>query len=127
MNTQLIETIIFQLAIPFLLSKGHSKNFLPSLTLISFQVKATDADEGINGELTYELPLGIAEDKFRVDSRTGRITTTGPLDRESKSLYSLMVRLRESMYRILLCSGSVRKCFNGISTVDSEGKCSRRK
>ena len=55
------------------------------------KVKATDADEGINGELTYDLPLGIAEDKFRVDSRTGRITTTGPLDRESKSIYTLTV------------------------------------
>ena len=54
-------------------------------------MKAIDADEGINGELTYDLPLGIAEDKFRVDSRTGRITTTAPLDRESKSIYTLTV------------------------------------
>ena len=71
---------------------------MSSLYIRSVQVKATDEDEGINGELTYDLPLGIAEDKFRVDPRTGRLSTTAPLDREAKSIYTLTVYVSDGAF-----------------------------
>ena len=72
--------------------------FLSRLTSPNPQLKATDEDEGINGELTYDLPLGIAEDKFRIDARSGRLSTTGPLDREAKSIYTLTVYVSDGAY-----------------------------
>ena len=44
---------------------------------------------GANGEITYEIPQGIADDKFTVDSMTGVILTTARLDREIMSSYLL--------------------------------------
>lgn len=42
---------------------------------------------GINGNLTYLIPSGMAGDKFAVDPRGGHITTTVSLDREERSYY----------------------------------------
>lgn len=63
-----------------------------SLTLwhISAQVVrilATDEDAGANAQLTYTIPPGLADDLFVVDAN-GQITTTAPLDRETKSSYT---------------------------------------
>lgn len=46
-----------------------------------------DPDAGNNAKLQYQIPAGLADDKFEVDSN-GVIRTTTPLDRETKSVYT---------------------------------------
>jgi hypothetical protein len=38
----------------------------------------------MNGHLTYSIPDGVAGNNFRVNSTTGVVTTTLPLDREAR-------------------------------------------
>ena len=45
--------------------------------------------EGTNGEITFEIPNGNADDMFTVDATTGVIVTNDRLDREAKSAYSI--------------------------------------
>lgn len=53
------------------------------------QVTATDADAGINARITYSLTMTF--DLFKIDSDTGKITTTAPLNREVTPVYRLEV------------------------------------
>nr|XP_033326579.1 protein dachsous [Megalopta genalis] len=58
-------------------------------------VNASDPDQGVNGQITYS----IGEETswlFRVDNKTGVITTAGPLDRERQSTYSFVVIATDS-------------------------------
>uniref|UniRef100_H2ZF79 Cadherin domain-containing protein n=1 Tax=Ciona savignyi TaxID=51511 RepID=H2ZF79_CIOSA len=55
-------------------------------------VRATDADIGLNGEISYFLSNTTGLDgKFTVDTMTGVVTTTAPLDREEKGSYNFLV------------------------------------
>jgi protocadherin-16/23 len=47
--------------------------------------------------LTYEIPQGIADDCFTVDSLRGIVTTKGTFDRETKDLYTVPIYVMESM------------------------------
>ncbi|XP_039243241.1 protocadherin gamma-B5-like [Pipra filicauda] len=61
------------------------------------QVRATDADAGSNGRVSYSfgnVPAGIRE-LFAVDSENGEIRTAGPLDFEEKSEYSFALEARD--------------------------------
>lgn len=49
------------------------------------------------GNLTYEIPKGIADDCFTVDSLRGIVTTIGTFDRETKDLYTVPIYVMESM------------------------------
>lgn len=55
------------------------------------RVQAYDADEGSNSEITYSITERDTNFPFAVDSRTGQIHTTKPLDREEKHRYSFQV------------------------------------
>ncbi|XP_009993847.1 PREDICTED: protocadherin gamma-B3-like, partial [Chaetura pelagica] len=60
---------------------------------LAFQVKATDSDEGTNAEITYSFS-GIAKNAlqvFSLDSRTGDVKVTGPLDYEEGKYYEATV------------------------------------
>lgn len=66
---------------------------VPVGTLI-LQVKATDADSGLNGEIVY----GLSEQTrklygmtFDIDNRTGELRSAVTLDRETTSIYHLVV------------------------------------
>jgi protocadherin-16/23 len=47
--------------------------------------------------LTYEIPKGIADDNFNVDSVRGIVTTKGTFDREIKDFYTVPIYVMESM------------------------------
>ncbi|NWT07234.1 PCDGH protein, partial [Mionectes macconnelli] len=70
---------------------------LPAGSLV-LQVRATDADAGSNGRVSYSfgnVPVEIRE-LFSLDSDTGEIKTAGPLDFEDKSEYSFALEARDS-------------------------------
>jgi len=54
------------------------------------QVKATDADYGINAELTYRIQKG-AYDDFAIDSKTGEVTLSGKLNFDTRKHYELEI------------------------------------
>ncbi|XP_062392879.1 protocadherin beta-16-like isoform X4 [Sardina pilchardus] len=60
-------------------------------------VSATDADEGANGEVTYEFSRisDKAARLFSIDKVTGEIKVTGPIDFEEKSDYELRVQAKD--------------------------------
>ncbi|XP_037090674.1 protein dachsous-like, partial [Pollicipes pollicipes] len=58
------------------------------------RVSADDLDEGGDGGLTYHIPDGLAGDMFRVDARTGEVSTAARLDRETHATHVLTVYAR---------------------------------
>ncbi|XP_053372256.1 protocadherin beta-16-like isoform X3 [Clarias gariepinus] len=57
-------------------------------------VSATDADEGVNGEVSYEFSR-ISDEAgklFSIDKITGRITVTGNVDYEEETSYEMRVQ-----------------------------------
>ncbi|XP_042593820.1 protocadherin gamma-A11-like isoform X14 [Cyprinus carpio] len=63
------------------------------LDTVVVTVRATDADEGQNGEVTYEFSRisDRARKLFSLDSNTGAIRVTGVLDFEEEAVYELRV------------------------------------
>jgi protocadherin-16/23 len=49
------------------------------------------------GNLTYEIPKGIADDSFTVDPLRGIVTTKGTFDRETKDMFTVPIYVMESM------------------------------
>uniref|UniRef100_A0A8U7P6D6 Uncharacterized protein n=1 Tax=Corvus moneduloides TaxID=1196302 RepID=A0A8U7P6D6_CORMO len=63
-------------------------------TLVA-RMNATDADEGTNREVRYEIDTIVppsASDVFSIDANTGEIRLTGGLDFEAVNLYDLNVK-----------------------------------
>ena len=56
-----------------------------------FQVKAKDADEGVNSQVKYSITGGEQKEHFSIDEDSGFINTATKLDFESKESYSLTV------------------------------------
>uniref|UniRef100_A0A3Q1J4Z7 Cadherin domain-containing protein n=1 Tax=Anabas testudineus TaxID=64144 RepID=A0A3Q1J4Z7_ANATE len=52
-------------------------------------LSALDPDEGVNGRIRYSLRGG--EGRFFIDPVSGMVSVAGPLDRETKAEYSLLV------------------------------------
>ncbi|XP_078810275.1 protocadherin gamma-A6 isoform X26 [Oryzias latipes] len=61
------------------------------------RVSASDADEGINGEITYEFSRLSEKSKklFSLDEKTGEIVVTANIDYEEGSKYELMVEAKD--------------------------------
>ncbi|XP_053677409.1 protein dachsous [Anopheles nili] len=57
-------------------------------------VVATDADDGINGEITYSISGGNNGNKFSIDLHSGAITAR-PLDREVHAKYVLQITAQD--------------------------------
>ncbi|KAA8588936.1 hypothetical protein FQN60_010281, partial [Etheostoma spectabile] len=67
------------------------------LDTVVVTVAATDADEGLNGDVTYELSR-ISETGRRVfalNHNTGEIKIIGPLDFEKESIYEMRVDAKD--------------------------------
>ncbi|XP_060526708.1 cadherin-99C [Cylas formicarius] len=56
------------------------------------QVRAIDADEGINALVSYSIPFGLP---FDIDNQTGEISTNRPLDFESQKEYQFVVTAKD--------------------------------
>ncbi|EDO46189.1 predicted protein, partial [Nematostella vectensis] len=71
-------------------SSSILENSAPSS--FSFKLAATDADEGTNARITYNLSRN---DAFMIGASSGVITLAQPLDRENKSTYDLAIQARD--------------------------------
>lgn len=55
------------------------------------RISASDADEGLNGDVVYTIVDGNDDGRFKVDETTGQVTLARPLDRETTPRYLLTV------------------------------------
>ncbi|XP_071382566.1 protocadherin beta-16-like [Centroberyx affinis] len=68
------------------------------LDTIVVTVSATDADEGVNGEVRYELHH-VSEDSnvFSLDEKTGEVKVNGPIDYEEESSYEIRISVTDGL------------------------------
>ncbi|XP_031443108.1 protocadherin beta-15-like [Clupea harengus] len=83
-----------------LFSQNVYKASLPEnspLDTLVMTVNATDADEGPNGEVSYEFSLisSKARGAFSLNTKTGEIKVIGPIDFEDESKYELLVEAKD--------------------------------
>lgn len=64
------------------------------LRKVLLQVKAEDADVGVNRKITYTL-VSNAKGTFEIESGTGMISLTKPLNRERQENYTLQVKAQD--------------------------------
>ncbi|XP_055744900.1 protocadherin gamma-A11-like [Salvelinus fontinalis] len=71
----------------------------PPLDTVVVTVSATDADEGVNGEVTYEFDDVSDENSnvFSLDHETGKITVVGPIDYEKESSYEMQISAKDGL------------------------------
>ncbi|KAM6946229.1 LOW QUALITY PROTEIN: protocadherin-16 [Aplochiton taeniatus] len=62
---------------------------------VLFTLRATDQDTGDSGRMEYKISAGDPSGDFRLDSHSGVLSTTRPLDRESRASYSLTVTVQD--------------------------------
>uniref|UniRef100_A0A8C9XHJ3 Cadherin domain-containing protein n=1 Tax=Sander lucioperca TaxID=283035 RepID=A0A8C9XHJ3_SANLU len=62
-------------------------------------VSATDADEGVNGDVTYDLSHVSDDDVnvFSIDPKTGDIRVTGVIDFEERSSFEMRVESKDGL------------------------------
>ncbi|KAG7471220.1 hypothetical protein MATL_G00122070 [Megalops atlanticus] len=60
-----------------------------------FTLRATDQDAGDSGEVEYRIVAGDPDGDFHLDSSSGALSTSRPLDRERKARYALTVVARD--------------------------------
>ncbi|XP_062281222.1 protocadherin gamma-A11-like [Scomber scombrus] len=74
-----------------------AENSSPDTTVV--RVSATDADEGVNGDVTYDFGH-VSEDDvnvFSIDSTTGEIRVTGAIDFEESSSFEMRVQAKDGL------------------------------
>ncbi|XP_033948121.1 protocadherin gamma-A11-like [Pseudochaenichthys georgianus] len=66
---------------------------------IVIKVSATDADEGVNGDVTYDFGHGSGDDvnAFSIDLKTGEIKVSGVIDFEETSSFEISVEAKDSL------------------------------
>ncbi|XP_048580321.1 uncharacterized protein LOC116612238 isoform X2 [Nematostella vectensis] len=62
------------------------------------RLTSTDADQGRNAHVIYNLLAGSGIGTFRVDNTTGEITLQKPLDREVMDFFSLFVSVSDPLF-----------------------------
>ncbi|KAM4585678.1 uncharacterized protein V3H82_004654 [Fundulus diaphanus] len=69
------------------------------LDTVVLTVSATDADEGVNGDVTYDFGR-VNEDvrkKFSIDHKVGEISVTGAVDYEVTTSYEIRVKAKDGL------------------------------
>ncbi len=56
-----------------------------------FQLVAVDIDKDANGKVKYSIDLGNVGNVFSIDAGTGQLKTSGVIDRELRSSYTLQI------------------------------------
>ncbi|KAF2367299.1 Cadherin [Trinorchestia longiramus] len=79
------------------------------------RVTASDKDYGSNSNLTYIIPAGIGDNKFRINPGTGEIHTVATLDREEKVQYSLTVYVRDGSFPAQYDTASVLVSLSDVN------------
>lgn len=79
------------------------------------RVSASDRDSGSNSNLTYIIPAGIGDNKFRINPGTGEIHTVATLDREEKEQYSLTVYVRDGSFPAQYDTASVLVSLSDVN------------
>ncbi|XP_062342192.1 protocadherin gamma-A11-like [Osmerus eperlanus] len=82
-------------------SESEYKVSLPENSPVGYlviTVSATDADEGLNGEVTYEFgPITDDVKKlFTLNSKTGEISVVGQMDFEKESIYDFSIQAKDT-------------------------------
>ncbi|KAJ3588244.1 hypothetical protein NHX12_011838, partial [Muraenolepis orangiensis] len=61
-------------------------------------VQATDADDGLNGEVRYEFDhISEENNVFSLDETTGEVTVTGSIDYEELSTYDIQITAKDGL------------------------------
>nr|XP_033489695.1 protocadherin beta-16-like [Epinephelus lanceolatus] len=73
------------------------ENSLPDTIVIT--VSATDADEGVNGDVTYDLSHVSDDDVnvFSIDPKSGEIRVTGVIDFEESNSFEMRVEAKDGL------------------------------
>ncbi|XP_035016819.2 protocadherin gamma-A12 isoform X13 [Hippoglossus stenolepis] len=73
------------------------ENSPPDTVVIN--VSATDADEGVNGDVTYDFGHLTDDDVnvFSIDHKTGEIRVTGVIDFETRSYFEMRVEAKDGL------------------------------
>ncbi|XP_073077950.1 protocadherin gamma-A6 isoform X1 [Manis javanica] len=92
------------------------------------KVMATDADEGVNAEITYSF-INIGKrvgHLFKLDSKTGELTTAGGLDFEERESYTIGVQAKDGGRHTAHCKIRINILDENDNvpeiTLDSESK-----
>lgn len=82
---------------PRFLESVYHINITENIPTGSFvvRVSAKSFNDNGNANLTYEVPKGVGDDHFVVDSIRGIVTTRGAFDRESKDMYTIPIYVTE--------------------------------
>uniref|UniRef100_A0A4W6DUU1 Cadherin domain-containing protein n=1 Tax=Lates calcarifer TaxID=8187 RepID=A0A4W6DUU1_LATCA len=69
-------------------------------------VSATDADEGVNGEVTYEFDHISDESNnvFSLDQTTGEVKVSGSIDYEELSAYEMQITAKDGLGLVSSCT-----------------------
>ncbi|XP_075902587.1 protocadherin gamma-A12-like isoform X29 [Nelusetta ayraudi] len=69
------------------------------LDTVVVTVSATDADEGVNGDVTYEFGHVTDDVKqtFSIDRKLGEITVIGPIDYETMTSFEIRVKAKDGL------------------------------
>ncbi|XP_075902605.1 protocadherin gamma-A11-like isoform X47 [Nelusetta ayraudi] len=69
------------------------------LDTVIVTVSATDADEGVNGDVTYEFGHVTDDVKraFSIDRKKGEIKVNGPIDFEDVATYDLRIKAKDGL------------------------------
>nr|XP_033948395.1 protocadherin gamma-A11-like isoform X1 [Pseudochaenichthys georgianus] len=66
---------------------------------IVINVSATDADEGVNGDVTYDFGHGSEDyvNIFSIDHKTGKVKVTGVIDFEEINLFEMKIKAKDGL------------------------------
>ncbi|XP_069027590.1 uncharacterized protein [Embiotoca jacksoni] len=68
------------------------------LDTVVLSVSATDADEGVNGEVTYGIDHVSDENQiFSLNPKTGEVKVAGPIDYEKESSYEMQISAKDGL------------------------------
>lgn len=97
----------------FLSEKSHNElGSNPSLPLLFPKLTAADADEGLNGLVTYEILAG-AQGHFIINNRTGRITVAPGVALTVGQSYALTVKASDG------APEPQRRCFFSVTSASN--------